>query len=114
MIKKLILFDKSYLVQAVYTRYYLLRRYGLKASFARNNLEPSHTGIPNQDDLPSTWSKYYKNKATGLAEEVIKKWRKEVESQGRNFVILYIPIILSFIRPLFNRLRQPWKNFANI
>ncbi len=42
-------------------------------------------------DLPSTWPDDLKDYAIEIAESIILKWKKEVEDQGREFVILYVP-----------------------
>lgn len=85
----------SLLIATITERIKLLYRYGIKmraskedrmmATKAKNESEVLST------DLPSTWPSSLRVQAQQLGSAVISKWRDDVISQKRDFVILYVP-----------------------
>jgi hypothetical protein len=48
-------------------------------------------GIPNQNDLPSSWPDKWRDLAIESATRVILKWHDDVVADSRKFAILYVP-----------------------
>lgn len=95
IIKKIILFNKSILLQTVYNRFQLLRHHGIKVSVTDDDMNMTSVNIgknaPSGSDLPSTWPRNFYNEATKKCEAVLLKWFQEVDTQKREFAIFYIP-----------------------
>ena len=89
------LYRKSYLVQNIYRRLSLLKKYGIKTSVTKDDMNMTTRILkdkyPGPNDIPSIWPEKVKNKAILLAEKVILKWKNEVEKSGKNFAIIYAP-----------------------
>ncbi len=92
---KKFLFNHSLLFQNIYRRIRLIVRYGIKTQVSQKDMEMStiaiKDSIPNQNDLPSTWPDYYKNKAILLGEKVIDNWFTELHAKNIKLAILYVP-----------------------
>lgn len=93
--RKYIFYHKSILLQTIYTRFKMLRQYGINLSADESDFKMSGQSDkltpPNQNDLPSSWDSNYKQRAIVVCEAVISKWFNDVKQVGKEFVILYIP-----------------------
>jgi hypothetical protein len=94
-LKRFVLWDSSVVMQTVYRRYRLLTQHGVNIAAEQSDFDMSTKGdiakVPNQDDVPSTWSDAYKLQAIELGEAVISRWFQETKLSGRRFAVLYIP-----------------------
>lgn len=94
-LQKITLFKSSILMQTIYSRYGMLRKYGIKIFTNQSDITMSSKGDitkpPGPNDKPSTWNSNYKKQAIQLGEAVISKWFEDVKSSDRRFVIFYIP-----------------------
>jgi len=86
---------RSLLLTTVEERIGLLLEYGVKMAVPeeerRMATRAPRSGVPNQNDLPSTWPPTLREQAIRLGEAVISRWRDEVERSGRIFAIQYVP-----------------------
>ena len=85
---------RSLLIQTVRKRIQLLIDVGVKSEVTeedRSMSTRSQADVPNQNDLPSSWPDSLRNHALELASAMIMKWKNEVKSQAKEFVIMYVP-----------------------
>tara|TARA_Y100001980_G_C14554084_1_gene340187 strand:- start:3388 stop:4398 length:1011 start_codon:yes stop_codon:yes gene_type:complete len=94
-LRKYFFYDNSIVLQTTYNRLKLLKKYGVKLSVGKENYTMSTnaelSGIPNQNDLPSSWNPIYKQKAKDTFEAVLLKWSEELIVNQKEFVVFYIP-----------------------
>ena len=83
----------SLLAHVVQQRLFLLRDQGLqvRADPMAREMGRAAEGVPDSNDLASTWPKEWADPARELAERVLRAWAREAENQGVALTILYVP-----------------------
>jgi len=87
--------SRSILLGTLVQRIRLLMRYGVKVK--TNEAErlmatkADGLGVPDPNDLPSTWPATWREQAETLGEAVIRKWAREVCVHSRRFAVMYVP-----------------------
>jgi hypothetical protein len=104
----------SLLITTLYQRITMLWKHGIKIRLTENEKmmatkpeQKTENHIPTSTDLPSTWPVKWKTYATKLDELIILKWKNDVESDSRQFVIFYIPRPREWMKP--TELQDSWK-----
>jgi hypothetical protein len=82
--------SRSLLVSTLESRLKLLRRYGFRREVTKADRQG---GVGGGVALmaPSTWPPELAATAWELQERVMERWRRDVEAQGRRFVIARVP-----------------------
>ena len=70
--------------------------------------------IPNENDLPTTWPAEILAEAKELTRRVLKRFRDQVEDDGRQFVVLYVPSGNMEITGRYSAQERWWPWFSEI
>jgi len=84
------------LTRVIKNRTALLINYGMKFKVSQEDRKMAtesrdRLGVPDQNDLPSTWPPSLRGYAERLEEAILLKWKDEAEKNRRQFAVLYIP-----------------------
>lgn len=85
--------NRLLVAQLLWTRIALLRSEGVRISEEEQarSMTRAATGVPNQNDMPSTWPARYSEAARELGRRILRHWRDVMIEQGRRFVVFYVP-----------------------
>jgi hypothetical protein len=77
----------------VWTRIALLRRSGvvLRAREADRQMTTRAGGVPDQNDVPSSWPEGYADRARALGNRILADWATQAKRDGRDLFVLYVP-----------------------
>lgn len=96
--------SRSLVCGALQSRVILLRRQGIKLRAEEADKKMAgvaKTGaIPTTIDVPSSWPDSLRVQAMETAGRVLLKWRREVEAQGRDFAVVYVPREPEILKPI--------------
>jgi len=104
----------SLVVSTIVDRIKLLKKHGIKVTITEEDMLMNtkrdvndSNAIPNQNDLPSTWPDSLRAHAQELGSRVLLKWREEVISEHRSFLIVYVPRVSEFEKDTLSQ--DSWK-----
>lgn len=87
-------FQENWLLgRLIWSRVRLLAREGvmLRSDAAQQQMATRAHGVPDQNDLPSTWPEPYAARAQMLGERILRHWRDRAQADGRRLFVLYVP-----------------------
>ena len=81
------------LARLVWNRAGLLIASGIavRSDEAQQQMMTRTRGVPNQNDLPSTWPAPYAGRAKALGERILGDWRNRARAAGCDLFVLYVP-----------------------
>jgi hypothetical protein len=85
--------QRSLLARLVWTRLVLLLGNGtaLRADEAQGEMATRAGGIPNQNDIPSSWPAPYRQRAEALGRRILAAWQSQARIDGCELIVLYVP-----------------------
>jgi hypothetical protein len=87
-------FQENWLLgRLVHSRISLLRRAGVRLRIdpAAQQMATRASGVPDQNDLPSSWPASYAARARTLGQRILRHWRDRAGADGRTLFVLYVP-----------------------
>ena len=85
--------QRSLLARLVWNRVALLLGHGtaLRQAEAQDEMATHAGGIPNQNDLPSSWPAPYRQRAEDLGHRILAAWQNQARIDGCGLIVLYVP-----------------------
>jgi hypothetical protein len=83
--------SNSLVVSTIEGRLKLLKSYGAKATVTQADRNGAAGAVGYAPMAPSAWPPELVPKGWDLQERVMDKWRREVDAQGRKFVVMHVP-----------------------
>jgi hypothetical protein len=96
--------SRSLLCSVVQSRLMLIRRHGFQTKMDQADRKMAGKAkagsMPRATHAPSSWPDSLREQSRVVTERVILRWKRDVESDGKRFVIVYLPRELELMKPM--------------